>query len=56
MVVVGNHNLIAGAPMAADRRINTFTMRFIGIIRMIYAIKWYNKTRSSAIDIYKAVN
>ena len=56
MVVVGNHNLIAGASMATNRRINTFTTRFIGIIRMLYAINWYNKTRSSGIDIYKAVN
>ena len=43
MVVVGNHNLIAGAPMATDRRINTFTTRFIGIIRMLYEIKWYDQ-------------
>ena len=41
MVVVGNHNLIA--PMATDGRINTFTTRFVGIIRMLDAIKWYSK-------------
>ena len=41
MVAVGNHNLIA--PMATDGRINTFTTRFVGIIRMPDAIKWYSK-------------
>ena len=41
MVVVGNHKFIA--PMAADGKINTFTTRFAGIIRMLDAIKWYSK-------------
>ena len=31
------------AAMAADGRINTFTTRFVGIIRMPDAIKWYSK-------------
>jgi hypothetical protein len=29
--------------MATDRRINTFTTRFIGIIPMLYEIKSFNQ-------------
>ena len=42
MVAVGKHNVIA--PMATDgRMIYTLTTRFVGITRMLDAIKRYSK-------------
>ena len=43
MVVVRNENLIAGAPMATDGRINTFITKFVRALRKREVITWYNK-------------
>jgi hypothetical protein len=42
MVVVRSENLIAGAPMATDGRMNTL-INIVGALRKREVITWYNK-------------
>lgn len=43
MVVLRSENLIAGAPMATDGRINTCITKFVRALRKLEVITWYNK-------------